>query len=210
MQLVLERNSFYKEGAQRLMLVVILLIIASVLLVFTLIYKVAHPAQPQYFAATPNGRILQIYPLSSPVVSDSYVLQWAANKVRLSFAQDYLHWHQQLEDVQSSFTPEGWRYFVGSLKRSNNLKTLTNYKMVSNAEIIGSPVIEQKAVIRGHYTWKIKLSILVTYNNIHKKIPMPMDITLIVIRMPVQNYPSRIAINNFLPILAKSNNPFTM
>ena len=136
LQLVLERNSFYKEGCRRLKFIIIVLISATVVLSISILFKAFHQAQPQYFAVTPNGRILQIYPLSKPVVTDSYVLQWTANQVRLSFAQDYLHWHQQLGDVQSSFTPDGWRYFISSLKSSNNLKTLNafinDYKYIPN------------------------------------------------------------------------------
>ena len=131
-QLVLERNVFYKSGYLRVRFLILFSILTSCILALSIGYKLYHPAQPQYFAATPNGRILQIFSLSKPVVSDGYVIQWTANKVRLAFALDYLHWHQQLQDVASSFTPMGWKYFVSSLKKSNNLSTLANMKMVSN------------------------------------------------------------------------------
>ena len=43
-----------------------------------------------------------------------------------------------------------------------------------------------------------------TYTNAGKTIPMPLNVTLIVIRMPVQKNPDRIAINNFLPVPQKT------
>ncbi len=66
------------------------------------------------------------------------------------------------------------------MKKSNNLETLTKLKMVSDAQITGAPRLLQKAVLSGHYVWKIQLPILVSMTNMKQIIPMPMEITVIV------------------------------
>ena len=77
--------------------------------------------------------------------------------------------------------------------------------MVSDVKITKAPVIEQSTVVSGHYAWKISMSIMVTYtNSSNDTINMPFDVSLIVIRESVENYPDRIAINNFLPTLVKT------
>lgn len=204
LELVILRNAFYRDNYRRALLALLAVIMANILLAGAIFYKFITPPPPQYFAATPDGRIIDVHPLSDPVVTDSFVVQWAANEVRASFSQDYMHWRKQLQDVSSSFTPGGWKYFLQSMQQSNNLKTLTSQKMVSDAQVTGAPQIIEKQVVDGHYAWKIQLPILVTYANKDKTIPMPMDVTLIVMRMPVKDYPQRIAINNFLPVPKKA------
>lgn len=48
------------------------------------------------------------------------------------------------------------------------------------------------------------MSLLVSYLNEGHIITMPMEVTLIVVQMPAQNYLQRVAINNFL---AQTVNP---
>ena len=204
LSLVLERNLFYTDNFRKINLIILLLLVVNLVLSVAIVYKYTHPTPPKYFATTADGRIIQTKPLTDPVVTDSFVMQWASDQVRQAFSLDYMHWRQQLEVAQNSFTPSGWKYFVDSLKKSNNLTTLTDLKMVSNAEIVGAPEISRSQVLDGHYVWDIKFSLLVTYSNINKNIPMPMDINLIVMRMPVNEYDQGIAINNFLPIVTNS------
>ncbi len=199
--LVLERNAFYRDGLWCASLGLFLLIAVNVLLTLSILYKLFTPPAPVYFATSADGQIINSYALSEPVVSDSYVLQWTADQVRAAFSLDYLHWRQQLQTVSSSFTPDGWKYFLDSSQKSNNLKTLTSLKMVSDATIAGAPQILEKAVVDGHFAWKVQMPILVTFQNNSQTIPMAMNVTVIVLRMPVKDYPQRIAINNFLPVV---------
>lgn len=200
LETILLRNAFYRDNYKRAVLVTLLLFAVNCVLLWGIFYKMTHPPKPQYFAATADGRILNTHPLSDPVVTDNFVVQWTAKQVRAAFSQDYLHWREQLQDVSGSFTPDGWRYFLESMKKSNNLNTLVSKKMVANAEITSAPEIVQKAIVSGHFAWKIKMPILVTYTNGRDTIPLPLDVTVIVLRVPVQDYPQRIAINNFLPV----------
>lgn len=197
--LVLLRNSFYRDRFYATLVILFLLLILNAALMVMIGYKYTHPTQPQYFATTPDGRMIHWHPLSDPVVGDDYVLQWASNAVRSVFSLDYVHWRQQLQSASTSFTPSGWRDFSAALKASHNLKTLTDLKMVSNVTLTAPPQIEQKQEIDGVYAWKIKMPILVTYTNSERSIPTPLNVTLIVVRVPVQTSAARIAINNFLP-----------
>ncbi len=199
LEIVLSRNQFYRDAYRRVIFALIILFCVNCGLGFGVVFKFFNPPQPQYFPTTPSGILITINPLSDPSVSDDYVTQWAAHAVRQAFSTDYVHWQQQLQDASVNFTPDGWRYFLDALKSSNNLDTLTNLKMVSSADLTGAPQILSKAVVNGSYAWKIQMPILITYTDGKQNINMPWNVTLIVVRMPVQDYPQRIAINNFLP-----------
>lgn len=200
LELIMLRNAFYRDSYKRLLLALLFIVVVNVALVGTIAYRLVNPPQPQYFATNGQGRMINWHPLSDPVLPDNFVLQWAANATRKVFSLDFIHWREQLQGASSSFTPQGWKNFVASLKASNNLKTLTSLKMVSNAQVTGAPRITEKAIVDGRYAWKIQMPILVTYTNGKRIIPMPLIVTLIVIRMPVEQDPERIAINNFLPV----------
>lgn len=204
LELVMLRNMFYRDNYKRALLALFLLVVVNCMLGAAIFYKFTHPTPPKYFATSGDGRIIAWHPLKDPAVTDDFVLQWSAKAVRQAFNLDYIHYRQQLQTASSDFTPFGWKYFLQKLKSSNNLKTLTSLKMVSNAKITGAPRIIAKEPVDGRYAWKIQMPILVTYSNAHRVIPMPLNVTLIVLRVPVTESPSRIAINNFLPVPQKT------
>lgn len=203
-EMVIQRNAFYRDGYGKALLLALLLVVINLFLAFTVVWRSTHPTPPQYFAATADGRIIHIHPLSDPTVTNTYVLQWTANAVQKAFSQDFIHWRRQLQNIAPLFTPQGWQDFVSQMKASKNLDTLVQYKMVSNVKITGAPKVIKTAVVNGHYAWEINMPILVTYQNNARSIPMAFNVTLIVMRMPEANYPDRIAINNFLPQITKN------
>lgn len=205
LQLVMLREAFYRDNYRRSVFILLFVFIINCILAGTLFYYWTHPEEPKYFATTADGRIILLHPLSDPVLSDDTVLQWSSNAVRKAFNLDYVHWRDQLQEASNNFTSDGWKWFLNSLKSTNNLQTLTDLQMVSNAEITGAPQIQQKAIIDGHHAWKVKMPVLVTYTSPGHTINMPMEVTLIVIRMPVQDYAQQIAINNFLAETMSSN-----
>ncbi len=204
LELIVMRNTFYRDSYKCALFALLMLIAINCLLSVAIVYRVSHPLKPQYFATTSDGRMINWQPLSAPVVTDTYVEQFAANAVRKAFSLDYLHWRQQLQTASGDFTPSGWRWFLSALKKSNNLKTLTSLKMVSNAEITGAPRVTEKEIVGGVYAWKVQMPISVTFTNGQRTIPSLMDVTLIVVRVPVTQDPNRIAINNFLPVPRKT------
>ncbi len=205
LQLVIERNDFYRDCYKQVSTGFLILLFINFILAFTLVYHFTHPVQPKYFAATADGKILKEQPLSKPLLSDNQVTQWAADSVRQVFAQDFIHWKAQLQRSSSLFTPYGWRYFLQKMKSSRNLDTLTQKKMVSEAQITAPPqVIRKGALSSGAFAWNVQLNINIIFTNVNKTIQMPFQVNLIIVRQPLSTFPDGIAINNFLP---KALNP---
>ena len=205
LELVLSRNAFYRDAYRRVVFVLVLLFLINTGLIGTILIQFFNPPAPQYFATTADGRVINTHTLSDPVVSNAFVTQWTANAVRKAFSVDYVHWRKQLQDASANFTPDGWRYFLDALKASNNLNTLQARKMVSSATLTAAPQITGEMVVDGHYAWKVEMPLLITYTDGGESpITMPWRVSIIVIRVPVHDYPQRIAINNFLPQIEKS------
>ena len=60
-------------------------------------------------------------------------------------------------------------------------------------------MIQYQSVLDGVYVWKIQIPVMITYTNVNKTIHQPLSVTVIVERVPVQDNPNQIAINQFLP-----------
>ncbi len=198
LEVVILRNDFYRDHYRRVALALLLVMLIDFALAFNVVYKFTHPPAPQYFAATDDGRLINIHPLSDPVVSDDFVLQWASTAVRQTFALDYVHWREQLQGVSDYFSTDGWKWFLQALQGTNNLKTLVDLQMVSSATITGAPQLLDRAVLNGRYAWKISIPVLITYASTSKNFNLPATVTLVVVRMPITEAPARIAINNFI------------
>lgn len=197
--LVLMRNAFYRDNYRRAVLSLIIVFFIDIVLGASIAYRYLNPPEPQYFATTASSQLIKFHPLTDPVVDDNYVLQWTANAVQQAFSLDFIHWRQQLMQAANNFTPSGWHFFLSAFKQSGDLDTLVHLQMVSNAVVTGAPVILYQNVLGDRYVWKIELPILITYISTAKTIHQPLKITVMVDRVPVQDNPNQIAINEFLP-----------
>ncbi|HLB56239.1 MAG TPA: type IVB secretion system apparatus protein IcmL/DotI [Coxiellaceae bacterium] len=197
--LVLLRNAFYRDNYRRASFALAVVFFINVLLLVVIMYRFVNPPKPQYFATNAQYQLIKYHALSDPVVSNNYVLQWTANAVQQAFALDFIHWKQQLQQASNNFTTNGWNMFVAAYQQSGDLQTLAKLQMVSNAAVTGAPRLQYAGVFDGTYVWKIELPILITYTNLNKTIPQPLKVTVIVVRVPVQDNPNRIAINEFVP-----------
>lgn len=196
---ILMRNAFYRDNYKRALFAVLILFCVDVLLSFAIVHRYLNPPEPQYFATNPQYQLIKWHPLSDPVVSDNYVLQWVTTAVRQAFSLDFIHWREQLQSASINFTPSGWHWFLSAFKQSGNLQTLVQLQMVSDAVITGSPVIQAKAILDGRFVWKIEMPMMITYMNAQKTIHQPLKVILMVQRVSVVDSPYRIAINQFLP-----------
>ena len=205
LDLVLTRNAFYRDKYYFTFFITIFLLFVVVVLFCIAYYFAFYPSKPQYFATTADGRMIRVHQLSDPVVPDDFVLQWTADAVSKAFDMDFIHWREQLQSASNNFTPDGWQYFINALESTNDLKTLVNLQMVSSGKVLSAPQVIQKAIIDGHYAWKIKMPILLTFTSASNVINQPMDIVVIVLREPVQYYPQKIAINNIFSQITGGN-----
>jgi intracellular multiplication protein IcmL len=196
--LVLLRNSFYRDSYKRVLLAVLFVVIINVVLAFAIIYKVTTPVSPNYFPATADGRIIHRMALSLPVHTDSFIEQWATDRLSEAFRLDFIHWRAQLSEARSSFTNQGWKWFIDSLEASNNLNTLRGSSMVSSIRVTSPPSVVQSMVISGTYMWMVKMQVMLTYQNLNRTISSPNSVTMIIVRQAAKDFPDRIAINNII------------
>jgi intracellular multiplication protein IcmL len=196
-EVVVVRNAFYSDQHKSSFLMFMVVVLINLFLGLGILYVAGHPPAPQYFPATNDYKLIELHPLSDPTVSDKFVTQWASLAAQRAYNLDYVHWQSQMAESSADFTDSGWSDFLTSLKSSGNLRSLLDLHLVSIAKVTGSPQITAQMVVGGRYAWKITVPMEVIYKG-DKEITQTMQLTLIVVRAPAANYPSRVAINNYI------------
>lgn len=192
------RNQFYRDSQRKVILALTVAIIVNCLLGGLLAYILSHPPEPRYFATSINGRITPLYPLNQPNQSDSAVLQWANQAAIAAFTYNFVNYRDELQASSGFFTAQGWDQFLSALQQSNNLDAVKAKKLVVSAVATRAPVILQKGILNGSYSWRIQMPILVTYQSASQFTQQNNVVTMLVTRISTLNSPRGIGIDQFV------------
>nr|AAS92001.1 IcmL protein [Legionella pneumophila] len=192
------RNKFYKDSQRKVILALLIAIVVNVVLASLVVYMITHPPAPKYFATSINGRITPLFPLDEPNQSDSAVLQWANQAAIAAFTYNFVNYRDELQASSGFFTAEGWDQFLGALEQSNNLDAVKAKKLVVSAVATRAPIILQKGVLNGRYSWRVQMPILVTYQSASEFTQQNNVVTMLITRVSTLNSPRGIGISQFV------------
>ncbi|HBD7145410.1 TPA: type IVB secretion system apparatus protein IcmL/DotI [Legionella pneumophila] len=192
------RNKFYKDSQRKVILALLIAIVVNVVLASLVVYMITHPPAPKYFATSINGRITPLFPLDEPNQSDSAVLQWANQAAIAAFTYNFVDYRDELQASSGFFTAEGWDQFLGALEQSNNLDAVKAKKLVVSAVATRAPIILQKGVLNGRYSWRVQMPILVTYQSASEFTQQNNVVTMLITRVSTLNSPRGIGISQFV------------
>lgn len=192
------RNKFYKDSQRKVILALLIAIVVNVVLASLVVYMITHPPAPKYFATSINGRITPLFPLDEPNQSDSTVLQWANQAAIAAFTYNFVNYRDELQASSGFFTAEGWDQFLGALEQSNNLDAVKAKKLVVSAVATRAPIILQKGVLNGRYSWRVQMPILVTYQSASEFTQQNNVVTMLITRVSTLNSPRGIGISQFV------------
>lgn len=195
---VVSRNSFYRDGQHKLVAILLLSMAANLMLVLAIGYIFFNPPSPVYFATSINGRITPLFPLDEPNQSDSAVLQWANQAATAAFTYNFVNYRTELQASSGFFTAEGWNQFLNALKDSNNLDAVKAKKLIVSAVATRAPVILQKGLLNGSYSWRVQMPILVTYQSASEFSQQNNVVTMLITRVSTLNSPRGIGIAQFV------------
>lgn len=196
---VVENNEQYRNRYRLAVKLLCGFSVSAVVLSTALIAVSVLEATPKYYATQMNGQLVEMKPLSVPVVSDDYVLQWAGLVLRQAFNLSFVNWQTQIDGVMNSFTASGKVSFQQALKDSGMLTSLQNNKLILSSVISGAPVIAEKGVLAGQFYWKVEVPLLLTYNSASAEQKQNMVLRLVIVRVPTLDNEKGIAISSLSP-----------
>lgn len=192
------RNQFYKDSQRKVVLALLVALVVNLVLASMLVYILTHPPAPKYFATSINGRITPLFPLNEPNQSDSAVLQWANQAAIAAFTYNFVNYRDELQASSGFFTAEGWDQFLNALQQSNNLDAVKAKKLIVSAVATRAPIILQKGVLNGSYSWRVQMPILVTYQSASEFTQQNNVVTMLIARVSTLNSPRGIGISQFV------------
>lgn len=142
---------------------------AFLYLTFIVIALVAftHYLRPEqkYFVSPPNGGKVEVFPLDEPNVTPSSLVKWATQAATSAHTIDFYNYQANIDALRDYFTVDGYKQFVDALNSSGTLDTIIEDKLIQSAVATNGGVILSEGEIRGVYSWRIQVPLLLNYQG---------------------------------------------
>lgn len=149
------------------------------------LYLARHDTVYVPVAATPDGRLVKLTPLSEPIMSDGALKNWTVSAVVEAFTLGHHDWRMRLSAIRESFTDDGYESFLQGLEESRFLTRLRDNLQVASTVARGAPVITESGVFRGRVGWRIEFPILVTFQAGRRTVTRDLVARVLVMRVPL-------------------------
>ena len=103
-ELVHNRNAFYRDSYQKVLLALLVIIAINLALVGVLYYQLTHRPAPKYFAISADKRLAKLLPLSVPIMGPDAILAWANRAAVAAHSYNFVNWRAALQRAQNNFT----------------------------------------------------------------------------------------------------------
>lgn len=197
-ELVRLRNNFYRDNYRRVMKLLFIFSIIIVILLLVIGYLIKNKPTPKYFAATQSGRIIQVIPLSDPMVSSEALLNWASQIATAAYSYSFVDYREKIQALEPNFTSNGWQEFLRRLKESGNIDAIEQRRMIVSAVIASTPIIIHQGMLDGRYAWKVQVPISATFVVGGKQVPRGYLVTMTIIRVPTLQNVNGVAVAQFI------------
>ncbi|MDR2387557.1 MAG: DotI/IcmL family type IV secretion protein, partial [Deltaproteobacteria bacterium] len=164
-EVVIESRDWYL-GQNRRLFKILLFICPIILLSLALnAWQVVFKPEPRYFAVTQDLRIMDMPPLSEPVIESRALGNWTGDVVVRALSLNFLTWRQSLSDLRGEFDPKGFESFLESLKNGGHLDKIEKERLSLSTLISGAPVITGSGLRGGVMTWKLEMPLVLSYES---------------------------------------------
>lgn len=176
----------------------------SVLLAFGLNFSLNSPAQ---ITQNPTTDVSKGSDLSQPSLSDEEILSWANSTAPKIYDYDHTNYRNELQKQSGFFTDSGYQQYLKALKDSKYLDEVKNKQLAVSAIVTAPPIILQKGVLNGIYSWRVQMPMTVSFKgaNATDNTQKNNIVTMLITRTSSVNAPKGIAINNLVIGPAKSD-----
>jgi intracellular multiplication protein IcmL len=164
-ELVIESRDWYLGQNSRLFKVLMFVFPIILLSLALNVWQVVFKPEPRYFAVTQDLRIMEMPPLSEPVIENRSLGNWAGDVVVRALSLNFLTWRQTLSDLRGEFDPTGFESFLDSLKNGGHLDKIEKERLSLSSLISGAPVITGSGLRGGVMTWKLEMPLVLSYES---------------------------------------------
>jgi len=152
---------------------------------------------PVYFASSSDGKLVRMVPLTSPIRSERWLIEWSGRLVIDSLTMDFVHYRDTFVRIQSRFLPGTFQTFANSFAGNGTKQFILDNKLNTSVVLEKSPVIVASGIINGQRAWKIQVPVMITYMNGSSSDVKHFLVKLVVVRIPTSVNPYGVAVSGF-------------
>jgi intracellular multiplication protein IcmL len=202
LEIVRLRNDFYKDGFYKVFIALVMMFAAIFLLLFASLSLYLEKPSPVLFNTDNEGRVFPPIPVNQPYISTPDLLQWASNVLPASFSFDFLNYQNEINALPQYYTKNGWEKLTDLLSTYANSKMMEDSKLFILAVPSSVHTVFNQGLINdsngGRYGWWIQLPLEIRYTTVDKFYSTPVIIQALVVRVPILNDLSGVAIDDIL------------
>ena len=175
--------------ASRLFIYLIFIVIAVV--AFT------HFMRPEqrFFVDPPTGSKVEVFPLDEPNVTPSSLVNWATQAATNIHTVDFFNYQANIDALRDYFTYDGYQQFLSAIDSSGTLDKIVDDKLILSAVAINGAVIRWEGELRGVYSWRIQVPLLLTFQGASTRSTQKnIVVEMLVTRVPTDKAPKGIGI----------------
>jgi intracellular multiplication protein IcmL len=192
------RNDFYRDGFQKALLALGIILTAIILLIATSIYLMMTKPSPIYFRTGEEWRVLPSVPVEEPYLKPSDLVQWVSQALPDSFEYDFIDYMTEIKVHQRYFTTDGWQKFTDILNRYANYNKIMKDKLFVMAFPEGAPFILNQGILAGKYAWWVQMPLNVSYSSLGRAYNEELLFQVLVVRVPTLNNLYGVGIDNIV------------
>jgi len=180
------------------MKLLLIMSLVMVVLVLTMAYLFTHRPEPKYFATTQSGRVLQLVPLSNPMLTTEALLSWAGQVAMGVYTYNFSDYRQRIQMQEINFTSDAWQQVLTQLKSSNTLDAIIKRQINVSAVVSGAPVVVYQGMLDGRFAWKVQVPLLVTFVSASDRFQKNYMVTMVIVRVSTVQNQNGVAVAQFI------------
>ncbi len=161
-------------------------------------YVWTHPPQSRFFRFDGRTPPLPLVALTSPIVDDTELLQWAVKAVLAPYAVNYHDYPEQLNTAGRRFTANGWNSFAQAYKETGNLEAMKRARLTCYAQAQRAALIREVKVLRGRLAYDVQFPMLQTCQNTQMESTKRLMMTALVVRTEIEDHADGLAIDQLV------------
>lgn len=192
------KQDFYRDGFYRVLIIFVMMMVVLILLIGSTCYLFFVKPDPVYFSVDKEGRTLPPVAVDQPYLKTPDLMQWISVTLPAVFTYDFIHYNDQLKQMPSYFTEEGWKRFLDQINVYANATTVQTNKLFINASPTSAPFILNQGLLLGKYAWWIQMPFSLHTINYKASNTLFLVAQILVVRVPTLNNLMGVAIDNVI------------
>lgn len=161
-------------------------------------YVWLNPPPPKFFRFDGRNPPQPLVALTSPIVDDTELLQWAVRAVLAVYSVNYHDYPEQLNTAGQRFTANGWNSFAQVYKQTGNLEAMKRARLTCYAQTQRAALIREVKVLRGRLAYDVQFPVLQTCQNTQSENTKRLMMTALVVRTDIDEHPEGLAVDQLV------------